>query len=188
MEAPTRIRGSVLKARLAFVEQIGGRGALEKVLAALPEGDRVQLSGFVSSTGWFPLNMGARLDEAIVRALGKGDPKYFERLGEASAEKNLGGPHREFLVAGDPQAFMAKASVIYSFYYQGGSRSYEPTSPTGGVMVTRDAPHFSAPDCLTVVGWYRKALQMCGAHSVRVTEEECRAKGGRVCLYRVAWT
>lgn len=188
MEAPTRIRGSVLKARLAFIEQIGGPGALERVLADLPEHHRAQLGGFLSSTGWFPLELGTHLDEAIVRVLGKGDPKYFERIGEASAEKNLNGPHREFLVPGDPQAFLAKAPVIYSFYYQGGSRSYEPTGPESGVIVTRDAPHFSAPDCLTVVGWYRKALQMCGAHSVRVVEEECRAKGGKVCRYRVAWT
>jgi hypothetical protein len=38
-----------------------------------------------------------------------------------------------------------------------------------------------------VVGWYRKALEMCGLTGVQVVEEECRAKGGAVCRYRVAW-
>ena len=46
---------------------------------------------------------------------------------------------------------------------------------------------FSAPDCLTVVGWYRKALEICGVPGARVVEEACRAKGGAVCRYRVRW-
>jgi hypothetical protein len=28
---------------------------------------------------------------------------------------------------------------------------------------------------------------MCGATGVHVDEEECRAKGGLVCRYRVRW-
>jgi len=56
-----------------------------------------------------------------------------------------------------------------------------------GVLTTYEAETFSAPDCLTVVGWYRRALELCGAGSVRVVEEECRAKGGTVCRYRVSW-
>jgi hypothetical protein len=44
------------------------------------------------------------------------------------------------------------------------------------------------PDCLTVVGWYRHALEMCGAKGVTIVEEECRAKGGGVCRYAVSWT
>jgi predicted hydrocarbon binding protein len=55
------------------------------------------------------------------------------------------------------------------------------------VFTTYDAETFSAPDCLTVVGWYRKALEMCGVKGVKIVEEECRAKGGAVCRYRVSW-
>ena len=55
------------------------------------------------------------------------------------------------------------------------------------MLTTRDAETFSKPDCLTVVGWYRRALEMCGAKNVRVLEEECRARGGAVCRYRVSW-
>jgi hypothetical protein len=38
-----------------------------------------------------------------------------------------------------------------------------------------------------VVGWYRKALELCGVKGVKIVEEECRAKGGAVCRYRVTW-
>jgi hypothetical protein len=43
-------------------------------------------------------------------------------------------------------------------------------------------------DCLTFIGWYKEALKMCGAASVEVREEECRARGGALCRYRIRWT
>ena len=41
------------------------------------------------------------------------------------------------------------------------------TNPKEGVLTTYDADTFSAPDCLTVVGWYKKALEMCGVKGVK---------------------
>lgn len=46
----------------------------------------------------------------------------------------------------------------------------------------------SANDCLTVIGWYEEALRMCGATTVRMTEETCRARGGPYCRYQVSWS
>jgi hypothetical protein len=54
-------------------------------------------------------------------------------------------------------------------------------------MTTYEAETFSVPDCLTVAGWYRRALDLCGAQGVSIVEDECRAKGGEVCRYRIAW-
>jgi Protein of unknown function (DUF2378) len=88
---------------------------------------------------------------------------------------------------GDPQAFLARAPLIYAYYYDQGRRDYERTSEAEAVLTTRDSEPFSAADCLTVVGWYRRALAMCGAATPRVVEEECRAKGAATCRYRLSW-
>jgi uncharacterized protein (TIGR02265 family) len=72
-------------------------------------------------------------------------------------------------------------------YYEKGRREYEKTGDKSAVLTTRDAEVFSAPDCLTVVGWYRRALELCGAATVTVVEEECRARGADVCRYRLSW-
>ena len=56
-----------------------------------------------------------------------------------------------------------------------------------GVLTTYDAPDVNANDCRTVVGWYRRALELCGASEVKVRETECRALGGTVCRYEVSW-
>jgi uncharacterized protein (TIGR02265 family) len=181
------VKGSVLKARLAFVEQHAGNDGVAKVLAALSDDDQKALRA-VSAVGWFPFELGKRLDDAIVGALGGGRLEFFETLGEASAETNLTGPHKAYLTPGKPHAFLGYTPKIYDSYYRTGRRVYEKTGDTSAVLTTYDAETFSAPDCHTVVGWYRKALQMCGCENVTVVEDECRARGGTVCRYRLSWT
>jgi uncharacterized protein (TIGR02265 family) len=182
----TRIKGSVLRSRLAFVEEQVGADGLRRVIETLPAADQTALRGVLAST-WYPFELGSRLDDAIVRVVGGGENDFFLKLGEASAAKNLGGVHKDFLAPGDPQAFLRRTPLIYSFYYDVGRREYQQTGPKEGLLTTHDAGTFSAPDCLTIVGWHRKALEMCGASNVRVEELECRAKGAPVCRYRVAW-
>jgi uncharacterized protein (TIGR02265 family) len=182
-----QIKGAVLKSRISFIEQHSGKEGVQRVLEALPPADQRTLRMLFTSN-WYPFALGKALDEAIVQVLGGGNKEFFERLGEASAESNLGTIHSGYLTKGDAHTFLAKAPSIYSLYYQSGRREYQPAGPTEGVLTTYDAETFSAPDCLTVIGWHRKALEMCGVPGAKVVEEECRAKGGAVCRYRVRWT
>jgi uncharacterized protein (TIGR02265 family) len=187
--AMTSIKGSILRTRLAFVEEIDPANGLSRVFARMKPHEAEVLRSLLASA-WYPFDLGRKLDDAIVAELGGGRADFFEKLGEASADKNLGpaGVHRGFLVPGDPHAFLAKAPLIYSYYYDQGHREYDKTGEREAVLTTRGAETFSAPDCLTVVGWYRRALEMCGAAKPRVAEEECRAKGGEVCRYRLSWS
>ncbi len=181
-----KVKGSVLKARLAFVEDRFGEAGLDRVLENLSPEDQSTLRTLLPIQ-WCEFELGKRLDEAIVRVLGGGKTEFFERLGEASAERNLSTLHQSFLKPGDPQGFLAKAPQIYRLYYKTGRREYQPTGTNEGVLTTHEAETFSTADCLTVIGWYRKALQMCGAKGVKMVEEECRAQGGDVCRYRISW-
>lgn len=181
-----QIKGTILKSRLAFVEQHWGADGLARVLAELAPDDRAALDP-VLTVRWYPYALGERLDATIVRVLGEGRTEVFERLGTASADANLTTLHKNFLTPGKPHVFLGKAAQIYRFYYETGSREYRQTGEREGEIVTRDAETFSTPDCLTVIGWYRRALEMCGAGGVRIDEEECRARGGDVCRYRLRW-
>jgi uncharacterized protein (TIGR02265 family) len=182
-----RIKGSVLRSRLAFVQDLAPDGGSERVLARLSAPEQAELRGLLA-TKWYPFALGQHLDEAIVAELGRGRAAFFEQLGVASADKNLTGVHKEFLVAGNPHAFLERTPMIYSFYYDKGRREYQKTGPSEALLTTYDAETFSVPDCATVVGWHRRALEMCGASSPKVVEEECRARGGEVCRYRLSWS
>ncbi len=181
-----QIKGAVLKSRMAFVQEHFGVDGARQVLASLPDGDQRTLRMLFTSN-WYPFELGKALDEAIVHVLGGGKTEFFERLGAASAEKNLATIHSGYLTRGDAHGFLAKSPSFYGLYYGTGRREYTQAGPKEGVLTTFDAETFSAPDCLTVVGWYEKALEMCGVTGIRIVEEECRARGGAVCRYRVKW-
>jgi uncharacterized protein (TIGR02265 family) len=181
-----QIKGSVLMSRLGFVEQLAGKDGVERVLATLGVQDQTALRHLVAIQ-WCPFELGRRLDDAIVQVVGHGRAQFFERLGAASAETNLATVHRAFLAPGDPHAFLAKAPQIYKLYYDTGRRDYTKTGEREAVLTTFDAETFSSPDCLTVVGWHRKALELCGVSRVQIVEDECRARGGKVCRYRISW-
>ena len=182
-----KVKGLVLLARKAFVEKHFGNTAWEGVLAALPLQDQKLLQGVIFSVKWYDFGLGKRLDQAIVKVLGGGKLSVFEELGAESAQRSLAKEHKSFLTPGDPQSFMRKANAIYRFYYDTGYREYEVTGSNSGVMTTFEAETYSVPDCLTVIGWYKEALKLCGVREIKIIEEECRARGGSCCRYRFWW-
>lgn len=187
MQGPARgnTKGSVLLSRLAFVRE-RGEETLKSVLALLPPDDRETLSSIVLSSGWYPFALNDGLDRAIATVVGGGD-EPFEELGRRSAADNLGSVHRGFVHARDPHGLLRDSVRLYRLYYDTGTREYERRGPSSAVLRTRDAASFSVSDCLTVVGFFEKAIEMCGGHEVAVVERQCRALGGTHCEYTLEW-
>ena len=181
------IKGSILESRLQFVKDRFGEQAVEDVISALPPSDQATLRKPLNGAGWYHFQTGQKLDDAIVQVIGKGDASLFEEIGAASAQLSLSGTQKFYLDLGNPQGFMLRAPLIYHVYYDKGWRDYKPTGPTTGMMTTYDADTYSAADCMTVMGWYKQALRMCGAKDVDIVEETCRARGGDYCRYLVRW-
>lgn len=182
-----QVKGSVIQSRLAFVRERIGPGATARVLARLGAADRAILSGTMMPFAWYPFALNEQLDLAIRDELGRGDDVFLE-LGVKSCEDNLASSsQRHYILDRNPQALLKHTSAIYRVYYDTGRREYERVSDTTAVLRTYASESFSAADCLTVVGWYERAIAMCGGRNVRVTELVCRAKGGAHCEYRCEW-
>jgi hypothetical protein len=96
-----QIKGTILKSRLAFVEQHWGREGAECVVGSLPAEDQRALRS-VLTVGWYPFQLGERLDAAIVEVLDGGRSEVFEhRLGR----RGLATLHKQFLSLGRPTCF-----------------------------------------------------------------------------------
>jgi uncharacterized protein (TIGR02265 family) len=182
------VKGSILEARLAFLRKHADPTLLIRVLARVPEGERqLYLAGIVP-VAWYPFEMSERLDLAIRDEVGQGD-QIFHALGVASAQHNLTSASQlHYIRKRDPHGMLKQTSSIYGAYYGSGHRTYERVSDTSAVLCTRESASFSAADCLTVVGWHEKAIEMCGGREVRVVERKCRARGDDVCEYVCEWT
>lgn len=188
MEAHDRgqIKGGVFISRLAFLREEGGEELVEKVLSALPAEDQALLRGIVLPSTWYPFATSELLDAAIADVMHGGD-KLFRKLGRQSALHNLGAAHKSYVRDRDPHGLLQKAASIYRLYYDTGSRTYEKAGMTKAIVRTLGSRSFSRADCLTVIGWHEKAIEMCGAVNPRVTETKCRTRGDDVCEYVCEW-
>ena len=180
-----RVKGGALLSRLAFVREEHGEEGVRRVMARLPENDRAVCSPILTGS-WYPFDLNQRLDDAIAAEMGLGE-SVFLLIGEKSAAHNLGGAHRALLSPGDPHGLLRRTPQIYQMYYDVGRRTYERAGDRKAILRTYDAPTFSKHDCLTVAGWHRKAMEMCGAKNARVTETKCRARGAEFCEYVCEW-
>jgi len=181
-----KVKGGALLSRLAFVRDHRGEEGVQKVLGRLTDDDRHACAHLLTG-GWYPFALNERLDEAVAAEMGMGE-NVFLLMGEKSAIQNLGGPHKALLSPGDPHGMLRRTPQIYQMYYDVGRRSYDPAGEKKAILRTYDAPTYSHHDCLTVIGWHRKAIELCGGQHVRVTETQCRAKGAQHCEYVCEWS
>ncbi len=179
------VKGGVLLSRLAFVREQRGEDGVARVINRLPKGER-DLCSTILVSSWYPFEVSEHIDEAIAAEMQMGE-KVFLLMGEKSAEQNLKGSHRLMLSPGDPHGLLRRAPQIYQMYYDHGRRTYERLGDKKAVLQTYDAPRFSRHDCLTIVGWHKKAIEMCGGTNVRVTETKCRTSGAECCEYVCEW-
>jgi uncharacterized protein (TIGR02265 family) len=181
-----KVKGGALLSRLTFVRENRGEEGVQRVLAALPAPDRGECAHILTGS-WYPFELNEHLDDAVAAEMGMGE-KVFELMGEKSAVQNLNGPHRAMVTKGDPHGLLRRAPQIYQMYYDAGRRTYERLGDKKAVIRTYDAATVSKHDCLTVVGWHRKAIEMCGGVNPRVTETKCRAQGADICEYVCEWS
>jgi len=180
------VKGGTFISRLDFVRHRGGEDLVRRVLERLSEDDRGMLSRTLLPASWYPFDLAQRLDRAIADELR--DPDVFEKLGAQSAEDNLGAAHRIYVRKNDPHGLLKHAASIFRLYYDTGYRTYERAGDGKAILRTFDTESFSAEDCLTVIGWHRRAIELCGGRNVRVTHHECRARGASMCQYVCEWS
>jgi uncharacterized protein (TIGR02265 family) len=181
-----KVKGGPLLARLAFVRDHKGDAGVQRTLARLSPQEQKTCSSLLTG-GWYPFELNEKLDAAVAAEMGMGE-KVFLLMGEKSAEQNLNGAHRAIISPGDPHGLLRRAPQIYQMYYDIGRRTYEQLGERKAVLRTFDAATFSKHDCLTVVGWHRKAIEMCSGTNPRVTETKCRAAGADFCEYVCEWS
>ena len=184
----SRIKGGVLISRLNMLRQHGGQVRVDEVLRRLPPEDQAVLRKMILPIAWYPLELNLRLDSAIAEALSPEDKRRaFIDMGRASAEEALHGAQHVFVRPGDPQFLLSQAPQIYRFYYAVGSRTYERTGPNAAVLRTFGADNVTETDCLTIIGWHERAIELSGGRSVKASHPMCRGRGGAHCEYHFAW-
>jgi hypothetical protein len=190
MANENRVKGALLLARMKYL-RAQGPSVLRAVLATLPPSDRELLDGMMLLPAlWYPAEVMDRLDSAIAASLANGAREaILLDVGQFSADLNLGpsGVLRAWVRENDPHALLREVPRIHASLHGGAERIYQRVGDHSAVVrsVRRDGREGN--DCLTTVGWLRRAIELCGGRDVEVVEALCLAKGAPCCEYRCEW-
>ena len=187
---PANVKGTLVIARMKYVQAQGAESS-ERVLRRLPQADQRVLRGMLLPSGWYPTDLLMRLEMTIAAVLARGDRRaLYVDMGRFSAETNLGakGVQRPYLKEGDPHFLLSNVPRMYAAQHSDGTRTYEQTGPRSAVIRTVSQAHADADDCLTAVGWLRRAIELSGGTAVAVDEVRCRAKGAPDCQFNCSWS
>ena len=185
-----KVKGTILIARMKFLRG-QGKIPVEAVLQHVCPADQAVLQGILLPSTWYSTELLMRLETAIAAVIARGDrARAFTEMGRFSAQANLGpgGVQRPYLREGDPHHLLERVPRMYLSQHTMGRRSYERSGERSAVIRSFDCQDAAADDCLIVVGWLQRAIELSGGTEVRVVEAQCHARGAPHCEYHSEWS
>ncbi len=186
----TSVKGTLLIARMKYL-RAQGTDSGERVMRRLSQADQAVLRGMLLPSSWYAADVLLRLEMTIAAVLARGDrAALFKDMGRFSADTNLGekGVQRPFLRENDPHFLLRNVPRMYTAQHSDGTRTYEQTGLRSAVVRTLTGEAPNAEDCLTTIGWLKRAIELSGGVTTVVEETQCRALGASCCEYRCSWT
>jgi uncharacterized protein (TIGR02265 family) len=184
------VKGTLVIARMKYLRS-RGNDECERVLRRMSAADQQVLRGILLPSSWYPGDLLLRLDMTAAAILARGERRsLFLDMGRFTADANLGpsGIQRPYLKEGDPQYLLRNIPLMYSAQHSGGVRKHEETSPRSASIRTLSGEEPTEDDCVTAIGWLKRAIELSGGKAVVVEEMRCRARGASCCEYACRWS
>lgn len=179
-------KGTVFESTRMFTEREFGLGAVERVLADLPEADRAALRD-VQAIGWYPVEPVLRYHRSLDRLYGKGDLAVCVKAGRFSAGWSLNTVLKVFLRFKSPTWLVDRATRVWDRYHDTGRWRVDVPAENRFIGELFDFAVRDESFCARLRGWLAGAVELTGGKNTVVTETKCSCKGGDRCVFAVSW-
>lgn len=175
MAKETLIRGVALRPNLDWVIDEYGDAGWARVMAQLPEQDRIVLRSIIAED-FYPVSLFDRFSHALVDALVGVDraeiDRVFRAMGGHAALMHLGSPSAHRLKPASVEASIISAATLIESMYSGVHAQCEilgwSSSPNSRTIIFGlGALSYSAP---RLCGWAEGGLEMLGLHDAHIVE------------------
>lgn len=183
-----KVKGTVLCANVAYIQQNFGREAYEKILSGLTDAERAAIGTVILQSAWYEYSLVLKVMEAAKEFHhGTGSRSLAWEMGRFSAEHGLKTVYKIFFKVADPHFIITRASKIFSNYFDSGSMEVVSLEPRGAHIRIRGFNQPCQTFCDRAMGWMERTLELAGAKSVAITHPKCVVQGGAWCDYVGRW-
>lgn len=160
------IKGSAVIDAVSAIQARSGDEAYQRVVGTLGEEDQELFRGAIAPGDWCPLDAFLRLVEADLRASAGGDERTLIESSERVIDRQLHGIYRLFVKLGSPEFVLKRISIVHMTYFNGIHIEIMSLKPGHAVIrYTGFEPQHRLIG-YSIIGFYRKALQISGAKEV----------------------
>jgi predicted hydrocarbon binding protein len=183
--AGPHLHGQIVVARFEYLKRNHGSEAIQRILEALPEADRVRLAG-VERNSWYPFATLIRLDREIAQYLGGSAADVYERLGEASAQQRTLwlGEHAALV---NVHGFLVRMAEEHRRFHNFGIAEYRRINFSVGEISFSDYPENDPIYCLSAKGYFRRSIEHLTGGPVTADERYCQSRGDIACVWTLRW-
>jgi hypothetical protein len=136
-------------------------------------------------TAWYPAEPFIELIDYVYRHMLSERPERAFELGALGAELQLTGPHRAFVVCGDPEASVLGLRHIWRSYFDFGECDAVLEAPGSALFSLRDYRDMPAAHGVMLPAYEIVAARLAGSHNPTYELLKCPWLGEPALIYRV---
>ncbi len=188
-EGKSRIVGSSLSSRIAFVRAHYGQDGWAKVRARLSPTAREIVGGDLEAAQMYPQRLYAELIGAIKAEFGRGrEGELAREMAAYTAQVEVGGAYRSVVPTDSPQAALKGLPALWRLQC---GRDEMRLVELGANTATLDLLHGRLAEAelcqFSLVGYFEGVLKMAGAADIMVKHSRCMHRGDDRCRYDIRW-
>ena len=185
--AGTRVKGVILISRKNLVRSRFGVAAWSRVVDNLPAVTRHAVKQAIKGTAWYPIELNSDIDRSICDTLAGGDASIFGVLGAHTADLIVKTTFPAAVRQLDPILFLKAVPRTAPRFYEGLRVEAEVLAPDHVTLSLRGMLSYES-NCLSNLGYYARAIEICGGVDPKAHELSCTTKGDNADVYDLAWT
>ena len=184
------IKGSAVGDAIKSVRSRSGDQVYATIVSQL-KGDARTLfdpSTRILPSEWYPLDSFVQFLEADIKITANGNEEELVKRSEVVVEKQLSGIYRLFVRMGSPSFLLNRISIIQEAYFRGIDVEVKMTSPSEASMKYTGFTKQHRLMGFTLIGFYRKAMELSGAKDVRTAFLTSIEEGKGYCELLLTWS
>lgn len=181
------IKGIAINDTISALRMVNGDQAYNTIISQLDGQIKQLFENPISNTGWYPLDFFMKFVELSIKLNENGNEDVLVDRSGIVFEKHLKGIYRFLIKFGSPETIINRVSTVNIAYFRGVSvkAKFDGSNRTVITYTGFEKQHRLVQP--TILGFYRKALEMSGAKDIHAKFLTSIEEGKGYCELELTW-
>ncbi len=180
------IKGTVLADTINAIRNRAGDPELQKIISQLSPAAREAFEQPIQISTWYPLDTFVEFLEVDIQISAEGNREVLIARSEKVIEAQLRGIYKIFVKLGSPGFVITRISAVHATYFKDVHIIPELQDYSATIKYVGFAKHHDIMQFI-ILGFYRKALEICGAKQVSLNFTVPISEGGAFSELNISW-